>query len=72
MCQYFKPDGSPDVFKVNVKCTKEKKQELWNKQDEYIGKWLNVSFEKLSKYHKPTKGVGEYFRDCSINGEPLC
>lgn len=71
VCEYFKPDGSPDVFKVNVKCTKEEKQELWNKQDEYIGKWLNVSFEKLSKYHKPTKGVGEYFRDCNEKGEPL-
>ncbi len=36
-----------------------------------IGRWLNVEFEMYSKKGKPLKPVGQYFRVCSEDGNPL-
>lgn len=64
VCEYFyDEDYTKGTFKVNIKCTKEKKVDLWENQSEYIGKWLKVRFEKLSKYGKPTKPIGICFRE---------
>lgn len=70
VCQYVAYSGSTDSFKVNIKCTKDKKVELWENQGQYIGKWLTVEFEKLSKYGKPTKPIGKCFREVK-NGEVI-
>lgn len=71
ICEYFYgEDHAKDTFSVNFKGTKEQKKDLWDNQEKYIGKWLTVEFEKLSKYGKPTKGIGKFFRDCDEKGEP--
>ncbi len=36
-----------------------------------IGKWLNVEFEMYSKRGKPLKPVGQHFRLCDADGNPL-
>jgi len=36
-----------------------------------IGKWLNVEFEMYSKKGKPLKPVGQHFRLCDKDGNPL-
>jgi len=39
-----------------------------NAQD-YIGKWLKIEYEMLSKDLTPLKPVGITFREVDINGE---
>lgn len=36
-----------------------------------IGRWLNVEFETFSKAGKPLKPVGQHFRLCDEDGNPL-
>lgn len=71
VCQYITYSGSTNSFKVNIKCTKEKKIELWDNRDQYIGKWLTVEYEKLSNTNGcPAKPIGKCFREV-FGGEPL-
>ena len=49
-------------FSVKIATYSEQNLEYAANADSYIGKYLNIKYEKLSLAGKPTKGVGQYFR----------
>lgn len=74
VCEYYfiNPDGDirTGTFKATFAGTLEKRQYLYENKDLYIGKYLTVDYEKLSKYGKPTKPVGKMFRELDEDGNP--
>lgn len=62
-------EGGP--FWVKPKGTAEERLQMGDRADQYIGQWLKVEFETLSKAGKPTKPVGICFRQCDSEGNPL-
>lgn len=56
-------------FKVKLKGTNEERLAMAAEADSYIGKYLNVEYETLSKDGIPLKPVGQYFRKVDENGE---
>tara|TARA_R110000765_G_scaffold414524_1_gene515079 strand:+ start:101 stop:1216 length:1116 start_codon:yes stop_codon:yes gene_type:complete len=64
VCEYTTKQGLISTFKCNMKCSKEEKVKLWEGQDEIIGKWLTVEYEKLSNTNAcPAKPIGKCFRE---------
>lgn len=64
-------DSNGGTFSVKRKGTNEERLADASVAVSNIGKWLNVEFEMLSKAGKPLKPVGQHFRLCDENGEPL-
>lgn len=62
---------SSDTFKVKMKGTDSERLAIASKADTYIGRWLNISYETLSRDGKCLKPVGNYFRDCDNSGFAL-
>jgi ATP-dependent DNA ligase len=61
----------PDnTFKVKLKGTHEQRTEMAANASSYIGKWLTIEYETLSKSNVPLKPVGIAFRECDTNGNP--
>lgn len=58
------------TFNVKLKGTKEERLAMAAEADNYIGKWLKVEFEMLSKAGIPQKPVGIMFRECDAEGNP--
>jgi len=58
-------------FKVKVKGTDEERKNIAAKADTWIGQWLKIEFEMLSKDNKPLKPVGLGLRKCDNEGNPL-
>jgi len=58
-------------FSVKLRGTNEERLAMAAEADSYIGKFLNVSFECFSKDGIPLKPIGEYFRKCDSEGNPL-
>ena len=71
VCRYLTPDGKEATFKAPFAATMEKRKDLWENQENYIGQYLTVDFEKLSKYGVPTKPIGKAFRDLDEDGNVL-
>ena len=71
ICEYTKPDGTKGTFKANMAVSTETKRYMGDNPEEFVGRWLTVDFEKLSKYMTPSKPVGKAFRRMSPEGEPL-
>jgi DNA ligase-1 len=58
------------TFKVKLKGTSEERLAMAEVATTYIGKWLKVEYETLSKDSIPLKPVGLMFRSCTTEGEP--
>jgi len=58
------------TFKATFAGTLETRKNLYEDKELYIGKYLTVDYEKLSKYGKPTKPVGKMFRRLDEDGKP--
>ena len=67
-CEFTRPDGSIDRFKAPVATTLERRKHYAQNQEDFIGLYLTVDFEKLSKYGKPTKPIGKAFRGVDLDG----
>jgi len=63
--------GSNCTFKVKLKGTNEERLAMAANAKNYIGKWLKVEFEMLSKDGVPLKPVGIMFRKVDDNGEAI-
>jgi len=63
--------GTNCTFKVKPKGTNEERLTMASKASSYIGKWLKVEYECLSKSGVPLKPVGITFREVDSNGEAL-
>ena len=59
------------TFKVKLKGTNEERLAMAAEADNYIGKYLKVEFEMLSKDGIPQKPVGIMFRKVDENGEAI-
>jgi len=57
------------TFKVKLKGTNEERLTMAANAGSYIGKYLTVEYEMLSKDGVPQKPVGQYFRQVDANGE---
>lgn len=64
-------ETGPHLFKVKRKGTAEERLADAEVASDNIGKYLNVEYEMLSKDGKPLKPVGNHFRACNAEGEPL-
>jgi ATP-dependent DNA ligase len=58
-------------FKAKQRGTHEERLAVAKAVNTFIGKWLTVEFEMLSKDGIPLKPVGTTFRDCDPSGDPL-
>ena len=69
--------GDNCTFKVKLKGTNEERLAMAAHAKDYIGKFLNVEYEMLSKVNPdgsggvPLKPVGTYFRKVDNNGEAI-
>jgi len=61
--------GDKSTFKVKLRGTNEERLEMAANAADYIGKWLKVEYEMLSKDGVPQKPVGIMFRKVDANGE---
>ena len=61
--------GDNTSFKVKLKGTNEERLAMAAEAKSYIGKWLKVEYETLSKDGIPLKPVGIMFRKVDENGE---
>ena len=59
------------TFKVKLKGTNEERLAMADVADNYVGKWLKVEYEMLSKDGVPLKPVGIMFRKVDDNGEAI-
>lgn len=59
------------TFKVKPKGTDEKRLQMAKDADSYIGEWLKIEYETLSKDEIPLKPVGLTFRQCDADGNPI-
>jgi len=59
------------TFKVKMKGTNPERLKVTSEADKYIGKWMKIEYETLSKDNKPLKPVGIAFRECDTNGNPI-
>lgn len=66
-----RPHKDPGVFKVKLKGTNEERLAMAAEADNYIGKFLKIEYETLSKDGIPLKPVGIMFRQVGENGEAL-
>ena len=66
-----RPQKDPNVFKVKLKGTNEERVAMAAEADTYIGKYLKVEYEMLSKDGIPLKPVGIMFREVDENGEAV-
>jgi len=58
-------------FAVKPKGTDEERLNIAKNADSWIGKWLKIEFEMLSKDKKPLKPVGIGLRECDKDGNPM-
>ena len=59
------------TFKTTINGEKNETLKYLENKDEYIGKWLNVQYQKVyRKTGLPQFPKGKYFRDCLDNGTP--
>ncbi len=58
-------------FKVKKKGTAEDRLYEASIADKYIGHWLKIEYETLSKDNKPLKPVGIAWRACDADGNPI-
>lgn len=58
-------------FNVKMKGTNAERLKVAKVADTYIGKWLTIEYEMLSKDGKPLKPVGINIRSCTDNGSPI-
>jgi len=63
--------GDKCTFKVKLKGTNEERLEMAANAKDYIGKFLKVEYEMLSKDKIPLKPVGIMFRAVDANGEAV-
>ena len=63
--------GAKSTFKVKLKGTAEERLAMAAEADKYIGQWLKVEYEMLSKDGIPQKPVGIMFRKVDENGEAI-
>ena len=54
------PDG--DVFKVKPKGTREEKQDMFKNGKNYIGQYLTVIYQEMTKKNIPRFPIGKAFR----------
>ncbi len=66
-----KDNGQSDVFKVKLKGKAEARLAMAAEAVNYIGKWLKIEYEMLSKDGIPLKPVGIMFRKVDENGEAI-
>ena len=66
----YKNLGAP-MFKVKLKGTNEERLAMAAEADNYIGEYLKVEYEMLSKDGIPQKPVGIMFRKVGADGEAL-
>ena len=59
------------TFKVKKKGTAEDRLYEASIADKYIGHWLKIEYETLSKDNKPLKPVGIAWRACDTDGNPI-
>jgi len=64
-------EGNESTFKVKLKGTNEERLVMAAVADNYIGKWLKIEYEMLSKDGIPQKPVGICFRKVDENGEAI-
>ncbi|MCD6434867.1 MAG: hypothetical protein J7L15_00540, partial [Clostridiales bacterium] len=57
-------------FKVKKKGTSADRLCEASIADKYIGQWLKIEYETLSKDNKPLKPVGIAWRSCDADGNP--
>jgi len=58
-------------FKVKIKGTDAERKAIAKEAQDWIGQWLKIEFEMLSKDNKPLKPVGLGLRSCDKEGNPL-
>ena len=63
--------GDKCTFKVKLKGTNEERLAMAAEAGNYIGQWLKVEYETLSKDGVPLKPVGIMFRKVDANGEAV-
>lgn len=63
--------GDNSTFKVKLRGTNEERLAMAAEADTYIGKFLKVEFEMLSRDGIPLKPVGIMFRKVDSNGEAI-
>lgn len=56
-------------FDVKMKGSHEER--LYSTQEKLIGKWINFTYQALTKDNKPQFPVGQYVRLCDEDGSPL-
>ena len=61
--------GKECAVKLKLKGTNEERLAMAANAGSYIGKYLTVEYEMLSKDGVPQKPVGQYFRQVDANGE---
>jgi len=59
------------TFKVKCKGTAKERLNMAESVEQYIGKYLKVEYEMLSRDGIPLKPVGQNFRKCDAQGNPL-
>jgi DNA ligase-1 len=57
-------------FKAKQRGTHEERLAVAKAVNTFIGRWLTVEFEMLSKDGIPLKPVGTTFRECDVSGNP--
>jgi hypothetical protein len=65
------PKGTKATFKATFAGTHQERSDIYMAQTAIIGKWMNASYEHLSKYGIPAKPISEGLRDCDVFGNPL-
>jgi ATP-dependent DNA ligase len=58
-------------FNVKPKGVDAERLKIAKEADTWVGKWLQIEFEELSKDDKPLKPVGIRLRKCDTDGNPL-
>lgn len=69
-CTTGTSDGD-ELFKVKLKGSSEERLAMAKNVNDYIGKWLKIEYEMLSKDGIPLKPVGIMFRKVDADGEAL-
>jgi DNA ligase-1 len=58
-------------FSVKIKGTDAERKAIASEADSWVGQWIKIEFEELSKDKKPLKPVGLGLRRCDKDGNPL-
>ena len=68
-CEWTNPDGHKVEFEVKMKGNHESR--TYNNALRLIGKWINFTYQDVTKAGRPSFPVGQALRDCDKNGEPV-